>query len=184
MTTVDPADAPGNSQELLKPIIERHGSAGAMVATMAHSPALLQGYLDLSWAMKRVKLPRTLSEKISLALQEWLGCSVCLAAHTDAGRRAGLNETDITLAKQGSATDLREAALIAFAMRVLAEPASISDQDVAALRGLGWDDRILADTVGLVALNHMTGSFNLVAGLEAQSTGPTHADKENRNHVA
>ena len=27
-------------------------------------------------------------------------------------------------------------------------------------------DRVLADVVGLVALNQLTGSFNLVAGLE------------------
>jgi hypothetical protein len=29
-----------------------------------------------------------------------------------------------------------------------------------------WSDRVLADVVGLVALNQLTGSFNLVAGLE------------------
>jgi hypothetical protein len=30
----------------------------------------------------------------------------------------------------------------------------------------GWSDRVLADVVGLVALNQLTGAFNLVAGLE------------------
>jgi AhpD family alkylhydroperoxidase len=139
---------------------------------MAHSPALLQGYLELSRAMKRSVLPRPLSEKVSLAVQEWIGCALCLAAHTAAGRAAGLSDTDIDLARQGSATDAREAALITFAVRVLTEPASITDTDVAELRGHGWSDRILADVVGLVALNQLTGSFNLVAGLEP-ATAPS-----------
>src|ERR1044072_4938829 len=86
---LNPSDAPEKSRELLDGIIARHGSVGDMVATMAHSPALLQGYLDLSRAMKRVKLPRALSEKISLAVQEWIGCGHCLQAHAEGGRAAG-----------------------------------------------------------------------------------------------
>ncbi|RSM75699.1 alkylhydroperoxidase [Amycolatopsis sp. WAC 01375] len=166
LDSLDPADAPAKSAELLGEIIGRHGSAGPMVTAMAHSPALLQGYLDLSRAMKRVKLSQALSEKVSLALQEWIGCALCLDAHTQAALKAGLSETDVSLARQGTSTDQREAALMAYAVRVLAEPASIRDEDVAELREHGWSDRIIADTVGLVALNLLTGSFNLVAGLE------------------
>ncbi|MFI6785922.1 carboxymuconolactone decarboxylase family protein [Nonomuraea sp. NPDC050383] len=166
LTALDPAEAPGRSRELLDDIIARRGGVGEMVATMAHSPALLQGYLDFSRAMKRSKLPRALSEKISLAVQEWIGCGLCLDAHTQGARAAGLSEPDIALARQGTSTDAREAALIAVAVRVLAEPSSITDQDVADLRAHGWSDRVIAELPGLVALNLLTGSFNLLAGLE------------------
>ncbi|WP_116043226.1 carboxymuconolactone decarboxylase family protein [Amycolatopsis palatopharyngis] len=160
------AEAPQKSSELLTGIIERRGSAGDMIRTMAHSPAVLHGYLDLSRAMKRSRLARPLSEKISLAVQEWIGCALCLRAHAEAGRAAGLSETDIVLARQATATDHREAALVSFGLRVLAEPGSIANDDVAGLRVHGWSDRIIADVVGLVALNQLTGSFNLVAGIE------------------
>ncbi|MFE3451027.1 carboxymuconolactone decarboxylase family protein [Nonomuraea sp. NPDC059194] len=163
-----PEQAPEKSKELLDGIVQRHGGAGNMVSTMAHSPALLQGYLDLNRAMKRVKLPRQLSEKVSLAVQEWIGCALCQQAHEAAARAAGLSDLDITLARQGASTDPREGALIAVAVRLLAEPASISDADVAELRGHGWSDRVIADLVGLVTLNFMTGAFNLLAGLEPQ----------------
>jgi AhpD family alkylhydroperoxidase len=163
---LDPEDAPDKSRDLLNDIIGRRGTVGDMVRTMAHSPALLQGYLDLSRAMKRVQLPRALSEKISLAAQEWIGCDYCLAAHAEAGRAAGLTETDITLARQGTATDTRAAVLIAFAVRVLAEPASITSDDVNDLREHGWNDRVISEVVGLVCLNLLTGAFNLVAGIE------------------
>ncbi|XVQ07580.1 carboxymuconolactone decarboxylase family protein [Spirillospora sp. CA-255316] len=165
-----PSDAPAKSAELLNDLIGRHGSVGDMVSTMAHSPALLQGYLDLSRAMKRAKLPRALSEKLSLAVQEWIGCGTCLAAHTEAGRAAGLSETDIVLARQGTSTDSREAALLAFAVRVLAEPAGLTADDVTSLREHGWSDRTIADVVGLVTLNMLTGTFNLVAGIQPGGT--------------
>lgn len=160
-----PEDAPEKSRELLDGIIGRHGSAGDMVATMAHSPALLQGYLDFSRALKRVKLPRQLSEKVSLAAQGWIGCGTCMAAHTAAARAAGLSDTDIALAREATATEPREAVLLTFAVRVLAEPASITAEDVTELRDHGWTDRVIADVVGLVSLNLLTGSFNLVAGI-------------------
>lgn len=136
-----------------------------MVATMAHSPALLQGYLDLSNAMKRAKLPWRVSEKVSLAVQSWLGCDTCLTAHAEAGRTAGLSETDIALAKQGTATTAKDAAIVSFALLVLTEPSAITPGDLADLREHGWSDRAIADVVGVVALNTLTGAFNLVAGV-------------------
>ncbi|AXB41595.1 carboxymuconolactone decarboxylase family protein [Amycolatopsis albispora] len=173
ITALTPEQAPAKSAELLTELITRRGTAGEMVATMAHSPALLQGYLDFSRAMKRAKLPRPLSEKISLAVQEWIGCATCLAAHTAAAEAAGLTSTDIALARQGTSTDAREAALIAFALRVLAEPSSIGDEDVAELRVHGWSDRIIVEVPALVALNQLTGTVNLVIGLDPADTPET-----------
>ncbi|MGC7098222.1 carboxymuconolactone decarboxylase family protein [Amycolatopsis lurida] len=166
ITALTPEEAPAKSAELLTELITRRGTAGEMVSTMAHSPAVLQGYLEFSRAMKRAKLPRPLSEKISLAAQEWIGCGTCLAAHTAAAKAAGLTDTDIALARQGTSTDAREAALIAFALRVLAEPSSLGDDDIAELRAHGWSDRIIAEIPALIALNQLTGTFNLAIGLE------------------
>jgi hypothetical protein len=99
-------------------------------------------------------------------LQTWIGCETCLAAHTEAGRTAGLSEADIALAQEGTAADRREAALVAFAVQVLAKPASVTGDDIAELRRHGWSDRVIADVVGLVSLNLLTGAFNLVAGIK------------------
>jgi hypothetical protein len=49
---------------------------------------------------------------------------------TAAGLAARLTDNDITLARQAILTDARETALIAVALRILAEPASITDEDV------------------------------------------------------
>ena len=62
----DPASAPGRASGLLAGVIERNGDAGDMVRTMAGSPTVLAGYLDLSAAAKRAGLDRRISERIAL----------------------------------------------------------------------------------------------------------------------
>ncbi len=165
LAVIDPAEAQGKAKDLLDELSAR-GTLGPMVRGMANSSALLRGYLELSRAMKRSHLDRRITERISLAVQEWLGCDYCRAAHTDAARALGLDETDIQLARQGSATDPKIAAIIAFALQIHAAPAEITDDDVQELHDLGYRDEQIADVVGLVALNVLTGSFNLVAGIE------------------
>ena len=165
---IDPDTAEGAVKQTLDELARR-GPLGPMIRGMANSSALLRGYLELSRAMKRSHLDRRVGERVSLAAQEWIGCDYCLAAHTEAARNLGLSETDIELARQGTATDAKVAALVAFAQQVAAAPSELSDEQVAELRELGWRDEQIADVVGLVALNVLTGSFNLVAGIHRPS---------------
>lgn len=55
--------------------------------------------------------------------------------------------------------------MIALGVQVYTAPAAITDGQVAELRRYGYRDREIADVVGLVALNLLTGAFNLVAGI-------------------
>ena len=90
-----PETAAGTSRELLGDLVERHGTVGDMVATMAHSPAVLGGYLGLSKAMRRAKLDRATSELISIAVQEQQGCGLCLASHIEAAKSLGVADYEI-----------------------------------------------------------------------------------------
>ena len=166
LTPVDPEQAKESVKATVDEVTDRGGVLGPMVLTMANSSALLRGYADLNRAMKRSQLDRKVSERISLAVQEWLGCGYCIAAHSEAARKLGLSETDIDLARQGTATDPKVAAMVGFAQQVAAAPAEVADADVEALRSHGYRDEQIADVVGLVALNVLTGGFNLVAGIE------------------
>jgi AhpD family alkylhydroperoxidase len=170
MEALDREATDGRARELLDELATRGGEPGPMVRTMANAPTLLRGYLDLSRAMKRSHLDRRISERISLAVQEWLGCDYCVAAHSEAARGLGLTEFDIRLARQGTASDPKIAALVAFAQQISAAPAETTDEQVDELRELGYTDEQIAEVVGLVALNVLTGAFNLVAGIHATTT--------------
>ncbi|MFF4082550.1 carboxymuconolactone decarboxylase family protein [Streptomyces sp. NPDC001777] len=165
LTRLTPDTAVGASRDLLADLVSRHGQVGDMVSTMAHSPAVLGGYLQLSRAMGRAKLDRGISERISIAVQALQGCGLCLDAHVGAARAMGVDEEEIERARTGTSADPAIAAIIALALRVHREPTSITDEQVDALREHGYSDRAIADVVGVVALNVLTGAFNLLAGL-------------------
>ena len=167
---IDAAAATGRTRELLDEFASRGGEPGPMVLAMANAPALLGGYLDLNRAMKRMHLDRRISERISLAVHEWLGCDYCIAAHTRAARKLGLDDTDIALARHGTATDPKVAAIVAFGQQVIAAPAEVTDEQVDELRELGYTDEQIAEVVGLVSLQLLTGAFNLVAGIHPSTT--------------
>ncbi|MFD8645127.1 MULTISPECIES: carboxymuconolactone decarboxylase family protein [Streptomyces] len=165
LTRLTPDTAVGASRDLLADLVSRHGQIGDMVSTMAHSPAVLGGYLQLSRAMGRAKLDRKISERISIAVQALQGCGLCLDAHVSAARSMGVDEEEIKRAHAGTSADPAIAAIIALALQVYREPTSITDEQVSALREHGYSDRAIADVVGVVSLNILTGAFNLLAGL-------------------
>lgn len=167
---VDPEQATGRSRELLEELAGRGRELGPMLRGMANSSAVLSGYVGLSRAMKRSHLDPRVSERISLAQQEWIGCDYCLDAHAAAAKAAGLSDLDIELARQGTALDPSIAPLVAFAQQVVAAPSEVTDDDVERLRRHGWRDEQIAEVVGLAALNVLTGAFNLVAGIERSVT--------------
>lgn len=167
---IEHSQATGRARELLDELAGRGSEPGPMVLAMANAPALLRGYLDLNRAMKRMHLDRRITERISLAVHEWLGCDYCIVAHTRAARELGLDESEIALARQGTATDPRIAAIVAFSQQVVAAPAEVTDQQVDELRSLGYTDEQIAEVVGLVALQLLTGTFNLVAGIHPSTT--------------
>ena len=163
-----PETAKGAARDLLADLVTRHGTVGLMVRTMAHSPAVLGGYLQLSRAMKRAKLPREIAERISLAVQDHQDCALCLASHTAAARGLGINDDEIAMARRGTSADPKIAAMVSYGLRVHAAPATITDDQIAELTRYGYSDREIADVVGIVALNVLTGAFNLVAGLQPE----------------
>jgi AhpD family alkylhydroperoxidase len=138
-----------------------------MVATMAHSPAVLGGYLDLNRHTKRAKLNRRTGELISIAVQTRLGCSRCLEAHEGAARGLDVDEEDIVLARAGTARTPADAAAVAFGLRCYTRPTDVTDEEIEGLRAAGFSDREIADVVAIVTINVLTGTFNLVSGLSS-----------------
>jgi uncharacterized peroxidase-related enzyme len=168
VTRIDPIpleEAQGRARELLDELVERGVEPGPMMRAMAHAPALLRGYLDLTRAMKRSQIDRRIRERINLAVHQQLRCDYCLVAHTRAARRLGVAESEIHLARQGTSSDPAIAAIVAFAQQVLTAPAEVSDADLDRLRAHGYTDEQIAEVPGLAALQLLTGAFNLIAGI-------------------
>ena len=145
---------------------QKLGLVPNMTRVMANGPVALEGYLGLSGALAKGVLSAKVREQLALAVSEVNGCDYCLAAHSAVGKAVGLTADQVRDARLGGAVDTRTDALLRFARKVVESRGKVSDADLAAVRGAGWDDGALAEVVAHVALNVFTNYFNTVAGTD------------------
>ncbi|RMI35471.1 carboxymuconolactone decarboxylase family protein [Nocardia stercoris] len=156
--------SPIDDAPLLDEVRKRMGRVPNMTKVMANAPVVLEGYLGLAGALKRATLPPPTAERIALTVGAANGCGYCVAAHTFTGKRvAHLSDGDIEAAKDGKATDPKEAAALAFA-RDLTESRGAADP--AAALAAGWTEEQILEIIALVALQTLTNYVNKVAETE------------------
>src|SRR5436305_12136955 len=108
LTPIEPAHADAHTHQLFDAIKARNGKLPNMMKTMAHSPALLEGYLAFGGALNKGVLPEIVRQQIALFVSQENGCEYCLSAHTLIGRHAGLSREQVFLARQGQAQDPKQ----------------------------------------------------------------------------
>ncbi|MFA5956567.1 carboxymuconolactone decarboxylase family protein [Hyphomicrobium sp.] len=155
------ADAPAASQPLLEAVNKQLGVVPNMFRLISNSPAALEGYLSLSGALSKGKLPPQTRERIALAVAEVNGCSYCLSAHTYLARNlAKLDDAEITANRNGASNDPKADAAVRFATKVVQERGHINDADFAAVKAAGYDDGQIIEIIQHVALNFWTNFLN------------------------
>src|SRR5713101_7139549 len=90
LQAIDTSAAEGGARELLEDVRRKLGVAPNIVRTMANSPVVLEGYLNLAGALSKGTLSAKLREQIALVVGEMNGCEYCVAAHTSVGKMVGL----------------------------------------------------------------------------------------------
>lgn len=157
---LDSAHADEPTQQLFAAVKARMGKVPNMMKTMAHSPALLEGYLAFSGALSKGALPEIVRQQIALFVSQQNGCEYCLSAHTLIGRHAGLSREQAFLARQGQAQDPKQQAVLSLVQNILDWRGDISNEQFAAARAAGLSDAEIAEVVGHVALTTLTNYFN------------------------
>jgi uncharacterized peroxidase-related enzyme len=163
---IAPESATGKAKELLDAVQGKLGMVPNMTRAMANSPAVLDGYLQLSGALAKGKLPAKTREEIALAVGQANSCDYCVAAHSTIGKMVGLSTDQIRDSRLGTAVDPKTDSLIRFARKLVESRGRATDADVASVRNAGFDDGAIAEVVAQVALNVFTNYFNNVAETE------------------
>jgi hypothetical protein len=70
ITAIEPAKATGKAKELLDAVKNKVGRVPNMMRTMAHSPAVLEAYLNFSAALADGQLNAKLREELALLSAE------------------------------------------------------------------------------------------------------------------
>ncbi len=148
----------------LKAVQLKLGVLPNMFSTLAHAPAVLTSYLQLSETLGQGRLNARQREMIAIAVAQQNQCEYCLSAHAALGKGAGLTDGDIERAREGAAIEVLDAAVLRLALAVTASRGGITDNDLAASRQDGLDDGLIMEVVGQVALNVLTNYVNRVAG--------------------
>src|SRR2546428_8216356 len=95
LSPIDPSAATDQTKELLDGLQQRLGRIPNMIRVMAHSPTVLGGYLDFTYAMQRTTLPASLRNQLALVVAEATGSPYFLALAEGLGRRDGPGAEEI-----------------------------------------------------------------------------------------
>ena len=167
LTALNPQEVTGKTKDLFNAVQAKLGVVPNMMRTMGNSPAVLEGYLNLSGALSHGKLSSKTGELIALTVSESNSCEYCVAAHTFIGGK--LLKTDAQVlhdARTGNSADAKTEAILQFAKTLISKNGLVNDQDVNAIKNAGVSDAELAETVAHVALNVLTNYFNNTANTE------------------
>lgn len=153
--------APEAARPLLDQVQSQLGSVPNMFRLIANSPVALEGYLGLSGALSKGKLPAATRERIALAVAQINGCSYCLSAHSYIGTHlAGLSADEIAANRDGSSLDARADVAVRFAVAVAEARGRVPDAAFAELIEAGYEPGQIIEIVLHVALNIWTNYFN------------------------
>ncbi|MBU0643290.1 MAG: carboxymuconolactone decarboxylase family protein [Alphaproteobacteria bacterium] len=161
------AAAPDASQPLLQAVEKQLGSVPNLFRLASVSPAALEGYLSLSGALGKGRLPAATRERVALAVAQANGCNYCLSAHAYLGKNlAKLDEAEIAANRAGRSNDAKADAAVRFAIKVVDARGRVAVEDLRDVREAGYDDGQIIEIVQHVALNVWTNYLNELAQTE------------------
>lgn len=164
---VDYDSADGETRAVLDGVKAKYGAVPNLLATVAHAPAALKGYLAFAGALADGVLDEETREAIALTLARVNECDYCQQAHAFASRGLKVSAHEIEQRLNGRSSDPKLNAILGFATAVAEKRGGVSDGDLAWLRSYGVSDRETSEIVANVVANIFTNYFNHVAETES-----------------
>lgn len=164
---VDP-ECPGPAADIVQAVHARMKRIPNIFATMARSPAVLEGFLAFTGALDDGLLSPALREQIALAVAGANACDYCASAHTAVARSAGVDRSEAAENLKGEAADSRTDAVLKFARTVVMARGRLRDntRSLNQLRNAGVSDPEIVEILAHIGLNLFTNYFNHVVDTE------------------
>lgn len=146
-------DAPAEAKDLLAAAEARNGYLPNLLRVLANAPAALEAYLTVSGINARASLSLAEREAVQITAAAEHGCGFCVAGHTAIASKAGLDaEIIAALRARGHVPDARLEAVARFTQAVIAGRGRVTDAELGAFRGAGFDDGAALEVVLGVSL--------------------------------
>lgn len=164
MARIEPNQNPTpETQEKLDGIKAKLGMVPNIFQTFAHSPAVLDFYMQGSGALGNTSISAELRESIALTVAGANNCDYCASAHTVIGAGAGLDEAELKANLSGTSADAKNQAALDFASLLVTSKGNVNDNDVQAVKDAGFTEAEVLEITAVVAFNIFTNYFNHVA---------------------
>ncbi|MEM5421713.1 MULTISPECIES: carboxymuconolactone decarboxylase family protein [Paraburkholderia] len=164
LSAIKPEAATGAAAEIFAKIRKAVGKVPNAYATIGtHSPEALGALLNMEAVISAGTLSKPDIEAIKLAVSEVAGCDYCLAAHTLAGKFAGLAPETMKAVRAGEATgDAKRDALVHFVRLLVKTHGTVPEAEVSAIREAGYTERQIVEIALAVTSITFTNLVNRV----------------------
>ena len=156
-TTIE--NAPQSTKSTLEQIKQNLGMVPNIVGTLAKSPAALNGYLKLKEAMGTGTLGEKFGESIAIAVAKKSQCDYCTAAHNAMGKKAGVEDDERELNRNGKSNDPKVQAGIDLALAIVEDRGFISDDAFESAKSKLNEEEIL-EVAAITVFNLYTNYMN------------------------
>ncbi len=160
---IDPAASSGRLKTLLDSLVARRGRVTHMVRVLANSSAATSAYFSFNANIANGVLSAELRERIAIAVAQANGCATCLAAHTEFGRKDGISDAELKLAREARSEDESITAALRFALSVMTTVGAVKDEELASIRAAGFGEAAIIEITATVFINMFTNAVNHLA---------------------
>ncbi len=158
------AETAGDAKPLVEGAQKAFGFLPNLLATMAESPALLEGYMALAGIFDKADLSETERQIILMTNNRLNGCNYCMAAHSTISQMKGVPDDVVASLRAGTALDdPKLEALRQFAQTINETRGWPTDADVEALIAAGYTKRTVLEVVLGTSLKVMSNYTNHIA---------------------
>ncbi len=168
------ADMDAKTRGALDAIAKQFGFAPSMFTTLAANPTVLEIVMGLQGSIAKLLDAKT-RHTIALAVSQSNGCHYCQALHGFiSSNLGGMSAEEIELARNGTSSDPKRAAVARFAQHVIETRGQVSDEDLEAIRGAGYIDPEIQAIVTIVVVTLLTNYLNNVSDAVVDVPGADH----------
>lgn len=166
LSTLAVADATGSTAELFTKIRKAVGKVPNAYATIGtHHPEALAAMLGIDAILAGGTLSKAEIETIKLAVSENAGCDYCIAAHTLAGKFAGLSPEAMRQIRAGEPTgDVKRDALVAYVRSVVSTRGTVPAEQLDHFIAAGFTERQVIEVSLAIASITFTNLVNRANG--------------------
>lgn len=150
---INPEEASSYIRKLFKKLKASYGTIPNMFRCMGNSEMALDGFLSMNASLGAGDLGPKFMKMVILATSELNNCEYCAAAHSQIAKDAGLlNDEECLNARKLIGSNPKSDALLKFTGRVFETRGKVTDDDLKAIRDVGFDDGEIVEIVATMAL--------------------------------